>query len=249
MLERLANFTFNWKLSLFTVLLLPLMLNLGFWQLAREQEKLSLQSIYAQRQSAPAQSLAELDRQADLQYVAVELLGEFDNAHSFLLDNKINAGRVGFEVISPFYTETGELLLLNRGWAPQGKYRTDFPEIDPVEGVVRLTGSVYMPLGQQVMLGDELVSQNWPRLIQSLDPEQLAEQLKGVGKERAVKLFPYSIRLAPNVPGVLQRNWPVISTSPEKHRAYAVQWFIMAGVLLLLYFYVSTGYLSNKLDS
>jgi len=48
------------------------------------------------------------------------------------------------------------------------------------------------------------------------------------------------VRLDALQPGVYVRNWPVISTSPEKHRGYAIQWFTMATVLLLLYLYIST---------
>ena len=36
-------------------------------------------------------------------------------------------------------------------------------------------------------------------------------------------------------------DWPVINVTPEKHTAYAVQWFAMALVLLLLYLWRSTN--------
>jgi cytochrome oxidase assembly protein ShyY1 len=237
MLERLGNYTFDWKLSLFTLLLFPVMIKLGFWQLLREQEKLNLQAIYNERQAAPAIEISAVNWADDLQYLSVQLSGEFDNEHNFLLDNKINAGRVGFEVISPFRSNDGERIFINRGWVPQGKYRTDIPLVDRIEGQVELKATVYVPLGEQVLLGEDALSQSWPRLIQSLDPQYLSEQLKQAEDET---LFPYSVRLLENMPGVLVRNWPVISTKPEKHKGYAVQWFLMASVLLGLYLYVST---------
>jgi len=48
------------------------------------------------------------------------------------------------------------------------------------------------------------------------------------------------VRLDAGTPGVFVRDWPVISTTPEKHRAYAVQWFAMAAMLLALHLYYST---------
>ena len=60
------------------------------------------------------------------------------------------------------------------------------------------------------------------------------------GLDANAQVFDYSIRLAEATPGVLLRNWPVISTTPEKHRGYAVQWFAMAAALVLLYLYYST---------
>ncbi|MDC0598886.1 hypothetical protein OAP18_03515 [Gammaproteobacteria bacterium] len=96
---------------------------------------------------------------------------------------------------------------------------------------------------QKTCLGADAESQSWPRLIQSLDPEQMAKQFSHADNAR---LFPYSLRLAENMPGMLVHNWPVISTLPEKHRAYAVQWFAMAAVLLLLYLFASTRPESEK---
>ena len=36
-------------------------------------------------------------------------------------------------------------------------------------------------------------------------------------------------------PGALAVDWQVVNVSPEKHGAYAVQWFTMAAVLLMFY--------------
>jgi cytochrome oxidase assembly protein ShyY1 len=60
------------------------------------------------------------------------------------------------------------------------------------------------------------------------------------GIEASADVFGSSVRLAEATPGVLARNWSVVSTTPEKHRGYAVQWFAMATALVLLYFYYST---------
>lgn len=240
MLKRLANFSFNWKLSIFTLLLFPVLISLGNWQLSREQEKLALQEVYALRQAAPPISIVKLNRQNDIQYMRLQLRGQYDNEHSFLLDNKVNVGQVGFDVITPFYADTNELFFINRGWAAQGQYRSDYPVIEPVVGMVNLNAAVYVPVGRQVMLGVDAESSSWPRLIQSLEPVQMMQQLNVAGTAQGFEYFPYSLRLAENAPGVQVRNWPLISTSPEKHRGYAVQWFLMAAVLLLLYFWVST---------
>lgn len=235
MLTRLRNYHFEWKLSVFTLLLLPVLIALGFWQLDREQEKLALQSLYESRQGAVTQDLSSLNYDDDLQYMSVRFKGSYDNEHSFLLDNKINAGQVGFEVLSPFYTDEGELLIVNRGWIAQTDYRDVLPQIARVDGEVVLQGAVYVPLGEQFMLGLEENYIGWPRIIQSLNLESMYAALNSSNDT-----FPYTVRLAPFQSGVYVRNWPVISTSPEKHRGYAVQWFTMAVVLLFLYIFVST---------
>jgi cytochrome oxidase assembly protein ShyY1 len=66
------------------------------------------------------------------------------------------------------------------------------------------------------------------------------------GYDGALRPFPHSVRLAEGSPGALTRYWPVISTAPEKHRAYAVQWFAMAAVLLGLFLYTSLRPEANR---
>jgi surfeit locus 1 family protein len=233
---RLKNYRFNWKLSLFVLLFLPLFLRLGFWQLAREEEKLQLQASWNARQQEPPLALQSLDPAEDLQYHQVELVGRFDNAHVFLLDNRIHEGHAGFEVIQPFATNEGLTVFVNRGWLPQGPDRRQLPLPPLLEGELRLQAAVYVPVGEPLVLGDIAPGEEWPKLIQTLDPLELAE-LAGLAAE--ARVFPYSVRLAEAAPGVLQRNWRVISTTPEKHRGYAVQWFSMATALVLLYLYYS----------
>jgi surfeit locus 1 family protein len=237
MFARLRQFRFDWKLTLLTALLLPLLLSLGFWQLRREQEKLQLQEQYAARQGEAFAPLAALDPATDLQYRHVALSGEYDNAHSFLLDNRIHQGQVGFEAVTPVLMANGNVVFVNRGWLPQGLTRADLPTLEAIEGTVDLRGSVYVPVGKTFVLGGAPeASDAWPRIVQTLDPLAMAAD---AGHEQR-NVFPYTVRLEPGTPGVLVRDWPVISTSPEKHRGYAVQWFAMATMLIGLYLYYST---------
>ena len=52
--------------------------------------------------------------------------------------------------------------------------------------------------------------------------------------------FSGPILVAISGPAAYQADWPLISTGmgPEKHTAYAVQWFAMALALLGLYLYL-----------
>jgi cytochrome oxidase assembly protein ShyY1 len=231
-----AYFRFNWKLTLFTVLLLPLLVRLGFWQLEREQEKVQLQNLYTERQQQLPVELPSLNEQEDLQYRQVSVAGTYDNDHIFLLDNKIYQGQVGYEIIVPLQTDTGLVVFINRGWLPQGQYREQLPDVPLISGPVQLAGSIYVAIGNQLVLGSEVATADWPKVIQTLDTAALF-MLAGYGAE--MRVFPYSVRLDESSPGVLTRYWPVISTTPEKHRAYAVQWFAMAAVLFGLYLYSS----------
>ena len=63
-------------------------------------------------------------------------------------------------------------------------------------------------------------------LVQAVDIPALAVLL-----ER--ELWPHTVRLSADSPAALDAEWPLINTRPEKHTAYAVQWFTMAAVLAL----------------
>ncbi len=84
-------------------------------------------------------------------------------------------------------------------------------KVEPILEEVELEGSIYVPLGEQFMLGIDEGSDSWPRVIQSLNIASMASSL-----ESSFEPFTYSIRLGPFEPGVYIRNWPVVSTTPEK---------------------------------
>ncbi len=235
MWQRLRRYRFDWKLTLLYLLMLPVLLRLGFWQLGREEEKRALLAVYDSRQVEPPAPLTSLDLSSDLQYRQVEFSGQPDNEHIFLLDNRIYQGRVGYEVLQAVTSDSGMTVFINRGWVPQGATREELPQIAALPARMQVRGTVYVPVGEAVILSEELMAPGWPKVIQELNTlaMQRAAELQG-------PLFPHTVRVAEGVDGALVRHWPVINLSPEMHRGYAVQWFAMATMLTLLYLYYST---------
>jgi len=234
--SKVRHFRFDWKLTVLTALLMPLVLSLGFWQLRRGNEKEALQSVYDARQQEPAVPLASLDPAEDLQYRQVKFNGHYDNSHVFLLDNRIYQGQPGYEVIVPVVTDNNIVVLVNRGWIAPGSSRQDLPAVPAVDGDFTVQGSIYQSVGKQMVLGPDLEAAGWPKVVQTLDPVRMASL---AGTSDASKVFPHSVRVAENAPGALVRFWPVVSMSPERHLGYAVQWFAMALALAALYLFYS----------
>lgn len=224
--ERL-QFTPNWRASMLVLMLLPLLVSLGFWQLDRAEEKRQLQYLFAQRQADGPLPIAQLYDTEDLQYQPVTLRGEFINDKAVLLDNRIYHGRFGYEVITPFQLEgKDKIVLVNRGWLAGDNSRRTLPDIKPVEGLVDLTAEVYVPQGEMLRLADEQ-SQGWPRVLQSVTIKDLAPEFE-------LPVFPYSVRLTEGSAGSYQANWVLVNLQPEKHTGYAVQWFAMSFTLLVI---------------
>jgi cytochrome oxidase assembly protein ShyY1 len=166
-----------------------------------------------------------------LAYRPVALEGEYLSGSDFLLDNRINKGRFGYEVLTPFrQADSGRLVLVNRGWVVADPARRSLPTIPGIAGPQVLSGQVYVPPGAPYTLGEQQLQPGWPKVIQLVDVAQLAGQLPVTAG-----VFPHVVRLASAQAGALAIDWQIINTRPEKHTAYAVQWFTMAAVLGLIY--------------
>ena len=234
---RLGSYTFSPKLipTVVTLLLLTLLYSLGQWQLSRAHSKESLtQQIESRRQ----QTAVELDllpkNDEDRQFVPVTITGRFDAAKSFLLDNKVVEMKAGYNVVTPFKSENGSWLLINRGWIPRTKYRTDLPVFETPENVQTLTGFVRTPYDKVFMLQDQYYDlKRWPVIIQSINISEL-------GKVLDVKLHPFVLMLDQDSTAGFNRNWPALKLDSGKHIGYAVQWFALFSALLSIYFIVNT---------
>lgn len=229
----------GWKLSLFFIVLLPCLLSLGLWQLQRAEEKRQILQRVAERRAELPLAYAELLARAQPAYSQVELRGEFDNQHPVLLDNRLHEGRFGYEVILPFRLAEGPWVLVSRGWTPGSLERDQLPELAHIEGPQVLQGEVYVPLGEAFTLGKEAPPGSWPWRVQALDVDEVSAALGEV-------FYPYVVRLRQGGDAALMPYWQDINVQPAKHKGYAVQWFVMAAVLVLLYLAVGLGFLTNR---
>src|SRR5207253_7334134 len=111
--------------TLVVLVLLPVLVALGFWQLGRGEQKRVLLANYAERRVAEPMLFDQLQRFEDPAFRRVRLRGQFDSGHSVLLDNRMRNGKVGVELLQPFLDQASGLwVLLNRGWLPWPDRRT-----------------------------------------------------------------------------------------------------------------------------
>lgn len=215
---------------LLTILLSALFAGLGRWQIERMYEKEQILEQYQQRQTAPP--ITELpSAKADLdawRYQRVQLKGRLLADRQFLLDNQILDGRVGFNVLTPWMLDDGRTVLVDRGWVALGKQREDIPDVRVKTEMGSIVGTIYVPFGEPFALGGATVGEvGWPRIIQYLDFKALGDLLDR-------PLVPMVVRMSAQQAGGYERKWPVVAMSAEKHLAYAVQWFGLALVPIIL---------------
>jgi cytochrome oxidase assembly protein ShyY1 len=218
------------------LLLLPLLIFLGTWQLGRADQKRELLASYAERRAAEPISSTLLQQYSDPAFRRVHLFGSFDAEHSVLLDNRTRDGQVGVELLQPFHDEpSGLWVWVNRGWLPWPDRRTP-PQFTTPNRPQNLETWVYITPGATFQLHPDTAGSQWPKLLTAIDAGSLWAQL---GREG----FAHEMRMAPG-PAAYRLDWPVVAMGPEKHTGYAVQWFALAVALCGLYLYF--GWHNNK---
>lgn len=217
--------------------LLPLLLALGNWQLGRSEEK---RVLIEQEQEGVASVVlhftAAIDEDVDaLRYRRVEITGQYDPKHQFLLDNQISEGKAGYYVLTPFVVQgTEKAVLINRGWVPLNQNRLLLPDVPIHTLETTITGRINHFPGVGIKLaGAEIPGDGWPSLVQVVDREMLAKKL-------GYALFPFQVELDKNLADGFKREWRTATVMPpEQHIAYAVQWFGLALALTILFFWYS----------
>jgi surfeit locus 1 family protein len=223
--------------SLATLVLLPVLIGLGVWQLERAEWKQGLIDTHKDR-TGRARTPFELllGRNGEVEYRAVAALGLYELDHQLLLDNRTFNGKAGYHVLTPLIlTDTGEVVLVNRGWVPLGPDRAVLPELPGPEDILVVNAIIKLPPQRAFRLGmEEEAGSGWPRVVQQIDLDQLEELL-------GYRLLPYILLLDKEDEYGFSRDWqPVYGVPPDKHRAYALQWFTLALVLVIIYIGVNT---------
>ncbi|MEZ5502807.1 MAG: SURF1 family protein [Halioglobus sp.] len=244
-----VNFHFEWRITLFTLVMVPLMVGLGFWQLQRGEEKERLAAAFDERRQRPPTPLSALwgSPVESLAYLPVRVTGTLLPDKYFLLDNQIRDGQVGFEVLNILrLTGNSDSVLVNRGWIAGDATRRSLPAVPVVAGEVDITGYVYVAPGAAYLLAEEPLEDAWPKTVQALEMDKLAP---AVVAQLGGRVFPFTVRMDAGQPGALVADWQVVNMSPQKHQAYAVQWFAMATVLFIFFLMRSSNLWQRITDS
>jgi surfeit locus 1 family protein len=222
--------------TLVTLLLLPVLISLGFWQLDRAGEKRQMEQTFAERSAlAELRPTGALDGDAhDLRYRRIRVTGEYLRRKQVLMDNQVNNSQVGYQVYTALQIDDGpSCYLINRGWVPLGQSREQLPELPTTSGPVNVAGVLDTPPGVGIKLGDKArTGSGWPAVVQWLDIEVLTNDL-------GCDVQPLIVRLDPTENGGFVRNWQRVVLTPDKHIGYAVQWFALALALVIIYIVVN----------
>ncbi|TFH12321.1 MAG: SURF1 family protein [Nitrosomonadales bacterium] len=207
------------------------MVMLGNWQLSRAQEKEARQEQLNRLSQQPVISLpTTLIKLEDYQFRKVEVHGTYVPSHTIYLDNKINQGRAGYQVITPVKLgESSMHVLINRGWVAAGRTRSELPNIPTPSSRITVSGIANSPTMRTLELSTETVSgQVWENL-----------HLDRYRKTTGLTLQPLVILQENDVKDGLVRQWSRPDSGASRNLGYAFQWFSMALAVLILYLVLS----------
>lgn len=215
-----------------------LLLGLGFWQLSRAQDKQVRHALFVHRAAlAPIpldRATGKLDPDS-VMWRRVSARGRYRDLQ-FVLDNRIHNGVVGVEVLTVFELDGGAQFLVDRGWMPVSADRRTIPHIPSISGQVDMRGHIGYPPATGLRFNpradlDEAITERIIR-VQWVNTD-------GLNDRYGLAVPPFIVFLADSAPGGFGRDWTRPGNESGRHIAYAVQWFAMAGVLVVIYIVLS----------
>ncbi|MGC1779883.1 MAG: SURF1 family protein [Xanthobacteraceae bacterium] len=221
------------------------LIGLGVWQIERKAWKEGLIALLTERLAAPAEALPpskswpQLD-QANDEYRRVEFKAAFEPNRDALVYASATAFRPdvdgpGYWVFTPARLADGGVVMVNRGFVPEGRQDPKSRPSGQVSGTVDIVGAMRWPDTRHWFTPNDEPSHN---LWFARDPAAMAAA-KGIGP---VAPF-YVEQESPAPPGGLPQPGKLVVSLPDNHLQYAITWFGLAAVLagVTISFGVSSG--------
>ncbi|MCE9523414.1 MAG: SURF1 family protein [Alphaproteobacteria bacterium] len=216
-------------LTVATLIALAILIALGTWQLQRRAEKHALLDQIADRlQAAPAPVEILLATGAYAAHRAATAQGVFDHtAEAYVYAPRSTDGppRPGFRIVTPLRLVSGGLLLVDRGWVDAALKAPDTRKKGQVEGEIEVAGTLRpSSLPATFTPAPDLAS----RTFYQRDGAAIAKALN-------LTLSSTLILEASSRQEGGPEPLPTLVNIPDNHLQYALTWFSLALVLLVVY--------------
>lgn len=210
-------------LIIFVAVLGVVFVNLGEWQLERLAQRKERNATTISNEQKPVQSYEQVFTRtitdAD-QWQRVEARGTFDADHQFVVRYRSNGDADGYEVVTPFHTASGAVLV-DRGFIPLAR-GVQIPSTAPAP-----------PTGEVTVVGHVRRNEKGRRTATT----PVDNQIRLINSDAIAATLPYPVAsgyiglltVQPEQQGGFQPiQLPELSEGP--HFWYAVQWFMFTGV-------------------
>ena len=202
-----------------------MLLGLSYWQLQRGFEKQHIANLRTTKSDVVISSAPS--NWAEYNFQDATLYGEWSPENAFLLENRVNKGQVGLEVLAPFkLADDQSTVLINRGWVANA----DEANEHLTGGRVKIRGVIYQPkkgltLGDAI-LPEQLATSQLPKHSVFIDMNTFSQVLQQ-------RLEDVIFVLDETNPLAYLRIWTATAMPAERHYGYAIQWLGLAITFLI----------------
>jgi len=198
-----------------------LMVNLGFWQLRRLDQRREFNAAVESRADMPVRRLDDVlaesndDDYGDIEWRPVEVTGTYVPDEQIVVVNRSQRGAAGDNTVTPLRQDDGTIVLVTRGFVPLGSEGAPAPE-----GEVTVTGLVRpSQVHRRGQLSDP--AEGDLETVHRIDIDRLAPQLPGPVEPVSIDLVTSDPPQEGTLPDPVLR--PELGEGP--HLSYAMQWF------------------------
>jgi surfeit locus 1 family protein len=214
-----------WWTTLIVIAGVYVLIQLGFWQLDRLEQRRAYNTRVAERWNMQPYDL-ENDLPAtlsDLEFRRVQAEGTFDYSHQIILREQTRNGAPGVVLVTPLVLDDERAILVARGWVPYNRSDMQFwPELEEAAGtpVIGLIQESQLLPGGRVPEVPATPQLEWFRLnINAIQPQMPYELLPVFILQLPEDGRPYS--------ALPFRDEP-LRLDEGSHIGYAIQWFMFA---------------------
>jgi len=210
-----------------TLLALAVLIGLGVWQVQRRAEKHALLDQIASRASAapaPVEMLFATGKYAAYRHATAQ--GTFDHrVEAFVYAPQADPPRPGYKVITPFQLASGGTILVDRGWVPTDLKDPARRQKGQVAGEIEVAGTL-QPSSRPNAFTPPPEAAN--HTFYARDSAAIA---KALGISLASPLVLEASTAKKGGPEPLPSQLEI----PDNHLQYALIWFALAVVLVIVY--------------
>jgi len=195
-------------------------IRLGIWQYERHVSRVDFNNSVTAALAADSQEI-DFSRNDYRDWQKVSLAGSFVADSQKLVRRRYLEGQLGFWVVAKFETNSGQVILINRGFAPVNAAANESPRLaDPAPGFQEIEG-----------------------YLQKLEAESLRPSDLPTGQVNAINRvqfemdensFPFYLNQINSSDGLKPVTPPELSYG--SHLAYSLQWFVFALMIVLGWF-------------
>ena len=233
-MQVLTRFSISLWPALVTLTAFLILCKLGFWQLDRAREKADWLKQFSSQSQVDMQTLNQVISNQSFSTLNgrdMQLKGQVLTQYVWFVDNKIHQGQPGYKVLVPLLVPAvNSVIMMDLGWIKAPKSRMTLPQFD-LPQTLQTDGVIKSEQLEQFVLKKDVVSDKWPQRIQSSEG--------AFSTNYGYPLLPiifYANSLSVNQ---MPQTYKAVVMPPEKHVAYAVQWFLLALACVLVFLFAS----------